>query len=78
MPTVLRDGPYAFLFYSSDRVEPRHIHVKRDRQVAKFWLEPISLAQNNGYAEHEVRAIERLVTKHRATLMNAWDDYFST
>jgi hypothetical protein len=64
MPTVLRDGLYAFLFYSSDRLEPRHIHVKRDLQVAKFWLEPVSLAHNKGYAEHEVLAIERLVIKH--------------
>jgi Domain of unknown function (DUF4160) len=78
MPTVLREGPYAFLFYSSDRNEPRHIHVKRDREVAKFWLEPVSLASNEGYAEHEVRAIERRVVKHQQLFVSAWDEYFST
>jgi hypothetical protein len=26
-PTVLREGPYRFFFFSSDRGEPRHIHV---------------------------------------------------
>jgi len=44
MLTVLYDGPYSFIFFSSDKGEPAHIHVKRDRQVAKFWLTPISLA----------------------------------
>jgi hypothetical protein len=78
MPIVLREGPYTFLFYSSDRNEPRHIHVKRDRQVAKFWLEPVSQANNEGYAEHEVRAIERLVIKHQQVLVSGWDEYFST
>ena len=46
MPVVLREGPYTFLFYSTDRDEPRHIHVKRERRVAKFWLEPVSVANN--------------------------------
>ena len=77
MPTVLREGPYAFLFYSSDRDEPRHIHVKRDRQVAKFWLEPVLLASNQGYSQHEVNAIERLVIKYQQVLVSAWNDYFS-
>ena len=77
MPTVLREGPYAFVFYSSDRGEPRHIYVKRDRLVAKFWLEPVSLASNHGYAQHEVSAIEHLVVKHQPVLVSAWDDYFS-
>jgi hypothetical protein len=33
----LQDGPYSFIFFSSNRDEPAHIHVKRDRQPAKFW-----------------------------------------
>ena len=77
MPTVLQDGPYSFVFFSSDFGEPPHIHVKRDRQLAKFWLEPISLAKNRGYAEHELSQIERLVAKHRVILIEAWYDYFS-
>jgi len=61
MPTVLQDGPYSFVFFSSDRGEPAHIHVKRDRQVAKFWLTPIALTTNRGFPGHELNKIERLV-----------------
>ena len=34
MPTVLRAGPYRFLFYSSDAEEPPHVHVERDDNSA--------------------------------------------
>ena len=54
MPTVLQDGPYSFVFFSSDQGEPMHIHVKRDRRIAKFWLNPISLAKNRGFKQHEI------------------------
>ena len=43
MPTVLRSGPYRFLFYSSDAEEPPHVHVERDENSVKFWLSPVRL-----------------------------------
>jgi len=76
MPTVLQDGPYSFIFFSSDRGEPAHIHVKRDRQLAKFWLSPVSLAKNRGFKAPELNGIARLVEKHEQTLLEAWHDYF--
>jgi Domain of unknown function (DUF4160) len=76
MPTVLRAGPYSFIFFSSDRGEPPHIHVQRERSVAKFWLEPVTLVTNRGFRAHEMRRITRLVVQHQATLLEAWHDYF--
>ena len=61
MPTVFQVGPYTFIFFSSDRDEPPHIHVKRDKQITKFWLNPISLEKNRGFREHELNQIARLV-----------------
>ena len=40
MPTVLRVGPYRFFFFSSDKGEPVHIHIERDDNIAKVWLDP--------------------------------------
>ena len=40
MPTILREGPYRFFFYASDRDEPLHVHVERDDRVAKFLAGP--------------------------------------
>lgn len=78
MPTVLQIGPYVFIFFSSDRGEPAHIHVKRDRQIAKFWLEPVvALTVNHGFKEHELSKIERLVSDNRERFLEAWNDFFS-
>lgn len=78
MPTVLQVGPYSFIFFSSDRGEPAHIHVKRDRQLAKFWLEPVALVTNRGFRAHELHRVTRLVIQHQTTLLEAWHDYFDT
>jgi hypothetical protein len=39
-------GPYRFFFYSFDCNEPKHVHVRRERNVSKFWLDPVALAYN--------------------------------
>ncbi|HET8889872.1 MAG TPA: DUF4160 domain-containing protein [Candidatus Angelobacter sp.] len=61
MPTVLRSGPYRFYFYSHEPNEPPHVHVDRDDLSAKFWLDPVALAQNFGF---NARGIRRLVWHH--------------
>ncbi len=76
MPTVLEDGPYSFVFFSSDKGEPPHIHVKCERRVVKVWLDPVQLAKNYGFPAHELTRIVRLVMKHEATLLEAWHEYF--
>lgn len=76
MPTVLKDGPYSFVFFSSDAGEPPHIHIQRDRQIAKYWLGPAALAKNFGFAAHELNRIARLLANHEQKLLEAWHEYF--
>lgn len=75
MPPVLRSGPYRVYFYSHDLNEPPHVHVDRDEQSAKFWLEPISLARNLGFKSKELRIIERLLVGNEASLQAAWREH---
>lgn len=76
MPTALRSGPYRIYFVSHDFEEPAHVHVDRDRFSAKFWLEPVSLARNLGFAPRELRVVERLVSENRDVLLKRWNEYF--
>lgn len=76
MPTIRRLGPYRLFFYSNEGSEPRHIHVQRDRGLAKFWLDPVALASSVGLSARELREIERLVADHSRELAEAWDDFF--
>ena len=75
MPTVLRIGPYRFHFYSDERGEPAHIHVRTSEGECKFWLAPIALAKNRGLAPHVLRDIERLVYEHQEFLREKYDEY---
>ena len=77
MPTVLRSGPYRFFFYANDRDEPLHIHVERDEQVAKFWLEPVRLQSSGGFNRLELKQIRDIIDKNHGKLEEAWNDYFS-
>jgi hypothetical protein len=72
MPTVMRIGPYRFHFYSREGNEPPHVHVERDDMEAKFWLRPVALASNRGFAQAELARIERLVVEHCQTLLTAY------
>ena len=65
-------GPYRFFFYSNERDEPPHIHVRRERKVAKFWLGDVSLAKSRRFAAHELRELERIVVERRQEFLRAW------
>lgn len=68
MPTVLRIGPYRFHFYSDERNEPPHIHVRTGDSECKFWLDPIILARNRGIPAHRLNEIARLVFQNQQFL----------
>jgi hypothetical protein len=78
VPTVLRVGPYRFFFYAGDRGEPVHVHVERDQEMAKFWLQPVRLAKSRGFASAELNRISRLVEENQERLQEAWNDYFES
>ncbi|MEO8382861.1 MAG: DUF4160 domain-containing protein [Acidobacteriota bacterium] len=78
MPTLLRQGPYRFYFYSGDLGEPRHVHVDGGDATAKFWLTPVTLHYNLGFSARELRVIELIVLEHRREFAEAWDAYFGT
>ena len=76
MPTVLRVGRYRFTFFSNERGEPPHIHVKAAGDEAKFWLEPVQLAANYGFNTIELSEIQGLIQAHRTELLEAWHEHF--
>ncbi len=77
MPTVLRLGAYRFLFYAGDRNEPPHVHVERNDNVAKFWLDPVRLQRSGGFRPIEIQRIQRLVERNRERLLRRWNEYFN-
>ncbi len=56
--------------------EPRHIHVERDNDTAKFWLDPVRFQRNRGFSKRELNRIQRPVEEHSEELLQSWDEYF--
>jgi Domain of unknown function (DUF4160) len=77
MPTVLRVTGFRFFFYSLEGSKPPHIHVEHGDKVAKFWLEPVSLAESHGFRTHEVNRLRALVIEHRLSFLEAWNAHFA-
>ena len=77
MPTVYRNGPYRFFFYAGDGEEPAHVHVERDDNIAKFWLDPVRLQRSGGFRRPELRKVEQMIQNVRIELLEAWNEYFS-
>lgn len=82
MPTSqVRVKAYTFIFYSSDGVEPPHIHAKEGKKHSKFWLEPaVQLARNYGrsFAEHEINELYDIIEEHKDVFLGEWHDHFGS
>lgn len=75
MPKIPIPGPYRFFFYSFDCTEPMHVHVERDGATCKFWLKPLSLAANQGFAPREINRIRSIIQTDLEVMTNAWSEH---
>lgn len=78
MPTILNVGPYRIFFYAGDCNEPKHVHVERDDNIAKFWIDPVRLHYSNGFNRVEIGKIHKIINEQRSILLEAWHEYFSS
>ena len=72
MPVVLRVAGYKFFFYQADLAnEPPHVHVTKEDNEAKFWLDPIKIAREGKFRKSDLRDMERIIEDNLQFLMNA-------
>jgi len=76
MPTVIRVGRFRLFFYSNEGAEPAHIHVQAGDGVAKFWLEPVELADSIGCTARDIAQAEAVVRDHRDLCLRSWHEHF--
>ena len=57
--------------------EPPHIHVAHAGRYAKFWLEPVDVAENRGFRSHELTEIRDIVLESKEFFLEKWNEYFS-
>ena len=62
MPVVLRVHGYKFFFYEADVAnEPPHVHVTKDGNEAKFWIDPVRVGWEGKFRKSDLREIERII-----------------
>jgi hypothetical protein len=58
--------------FSSTRVTGTNwptFHVGREKHKAKFWFDPVRLAQSGGFRGHELNRLQQLTQKKSATIV---------
>ena len=74
MPVVLRVQGYKFFFYEADVAnEPGHVHVSKDGNEAKFWLDPVKVAREGRFRKSDLRDIEHIIEDNLQFLLSAWE-----
>jgi len=66
-------------FYSNegDPREPLHVHVRKGKSIAKFWLEPtVGVAESYGMTPSELSKLAKVVKDNAESIKRAWDEYF--
>lgn len=68
-------GPYRFYFFSFDCSEPKHVHVRRDKMVCKFWLEPLELCSNHGFPARDLTIIRGDIRANLVKIIEEWNEH---
>ena len=77
-PTIFREGPFRFFFFSREEVR-LHVHVVCGDGEAKFWLEPhVLLAEHTGVDAQQLRRIQTIVEEHRDEFIHSWHQHFGS
>jgi len=76
MPTVLNIDGFRFFFYSSDWKEPIHIHVEKDNNTAKIWLNPKRLQRSHGFSRKEINRILNIIEENYEIIERCWNEFF--
>jgi len=77
-PTVFREGPFRFFFFSREE-ERLHIHVQSPDGEAKYWPDPrIELARNYRLSGQDLSRVEHLIEEHEQEIRDAWSRHFGS
>ena len=75
-PTVFRDDPFRFLFFSREE-ERLHIHVQSPDSEAEFWIDPkSSWPGNHRFSDQDLRSVLQLVVHLEQEIRDAWQRHF--
>ena len=54
----------------------RHVHIRRDNEVAKFSLDPVRLERSGRMTKKEIGQIEKIIVRNQELLLRGWNEIF--
>ena len=51
------------------------MHIESAEKYAKFWLDPIILAESHGYLSKQLKEIRELIQEHKEAIRRKWDEH---
>lgn len=69
---LARQG-YRFWFYEADLDEPPHVHIGKEGQEAKYWLDPVKMARAGKFRPVDLREIEHIINDNLDFLLRTWE-----
>jgi hypothetical protein len=75
MPTVLRVGGFRFFFYSREGSESPSHSRRAGRELAKFWIQRVRLANSQGFRARDLSRLQPLVKEHEDMFLEAWREH---
>lgn len=74
MPKFFEDSGFTFRFFAADLDEPIHVHIEKDGYAAKFWVNPITCANDGGFSKRELRQIIQIIAARQQEIVGKWQD----
>jgi hypothetical protein len=75
MPTLFYFLGLRFSFYSNDH-EPIHVHVSNGDGEARFRVDPLSLIENKGLKNRDLKMAEIAIEENKQVIIARWTEYF--
>jgi len=80
MPKVFLWHGYRFHFFSNEGnpLEPYHIHVQKNKNRAKYWIDPnLILDYNYGFTSKELKQFREVIIENENIIKDKWNEYFN-
>lgn len=80
VPKIFEWNGYKFIFFSNEGIpiEPCHVHVRKNNNIAKFWIFPtVTLALSWGMTPKELNILEKKIEENKDLIVEKWNEYFN-
>ncbi len=79
VPTIVLRKGWRIFFFSNEGDEPIHVHCKKGRANAKFWISPddynIHPAYVRSMTRQQERELRRILFDHFDEIVAAWNEF---